>query len=82
MIDEVVEIPIDLGDETVHEIDDGQGIETIVEEVAIKIIEAGETPESAMVEEETILLTLGGGVRETKVEKMLRLRLLPLSPAK
>jgi hypothetical protein len=82
MIDEVVEIPIDLGDEIVHEIDDGQGIETIVAEVATKIIEAGETPESAMAEEGMILLTLGGGVREKKVGKMLRLRLLPLSPAK
>jgi hypothetical protein len=82
MIDEVVEIPIDLDDEIVHEIDDGQGIETIAAEVAIKIIEAGETLESAMVEEGTILLTPGGGVREKKVERMLRLRFLLLSPAK
>ena len=65
-----MEIHTDQGDEIVHGIDDGQEIEMIAAEVVIEIFEAGEkTPESAIANAETILLTLSGGLGERTVGK-------------
>lgn len=67
----------------VHEIDDDQEIEMTVAEVEIEIIEAGEkTPESAIANVETILLTLNGKLGERKVGRGIPPSLLLVSLAR
>ena len=78
-----MESPIDLRGEIVHEIGDGLRIELNAAEVAIGMYEAGEkTPETAIADGETTLLTLDGRARERRVEKGSLPRLLQVSPAK